>query len=102
MASTHAVIVRFTYRLDTLDALFALEDRLVEAIEGTGAGEYDGHDIAADLADGALYIYGPDADALCATVLPILRDVPFMKGATCIRRFGDASDPGAKEIKSVV
>jgi hypothetical protein len=100
--SEHAVIVRFTYGLNDLDALFALEDRLDDAIERAAVGEYDGHEIATDLSDGSIYMYGPDADDLFAVVLPVLRATDFTVGASVVRRYGEASDFNAREEHAVI
>jgi hypothetical protein len=102
MPAEQAVIVKFKYGLDDLDPLFALEEKLEEAIGAANVGEYDGHDIAVDLSDGGLYMYGTDADALLAVILPHLRAATFMKGAICTRRYGDVADPSAKEVKSLI
>jgi hypothetical protein len=52
----HAVIVNFTYAGESPDPLFALEDRLREAIDAAGVGEFDGNELASDLSDGTLYM----------------------------------------------
>jgi hypothetical protein len=102
MSSEQAVIVEFQYGLDDLDPLFALEEKLHQAIADADVGEYDGNEIATDLSDGSIYMYGPDADALHATVLPHLAATPFMKGAVCTRRYGDAVNLDAKEVRTVI
>lgn len=68
--------------------LFALEDKLEKAIAISGAGEYDGNEIAVDGSDGYLYMYGPDADRLYLVVKPILEITPFTKGAHVTKRYG--------------
>jgi hypothetical protein len=102
MTSEQAVIVEFQYGLDDLDPLFALEEKLHKAIADADAGEYDGNEIATDLSDGSIYMYGPDADVLHAIVMPHLAATPFMKGAVCTRRYGDAGDFDAKEVQTVI
>jgi len=88
----HSVIAHFDYAADALDALYNLEERLEAAINAAGVGEFDGNEIAVDLSDGCLYMYGPDAEALFAVVRPILA------GASCLRkirvtlRFGPPED----------
>jgi hypothetical protein len=44
-------------------------------------------------------MYGPDADALFDTVKPILKKSPHSKGGFAVKRYGDASDPKANEVK---
>jgi len=96
--SEHAVIVKFSYGLSALEPLNALEDLLEEAITTNAVGEYDGNEIAVDLKDGRLYMYGSDADALFAVVLPILQATSFMIGAQVVRRYGPAGDPLSREV----
>lgn len=96
----HAVIVEFKYGLPSLDALFELEDRLHKAIAAKRVGEYDGHEIAADLSHGTLFMYGPDADLLLAAVQAVLKNTAFMAGATVLRRYGPANDPKSREVRS--
>jgi hypothetical protein len=44
-------------------------------------------------------MYGPDADALFDAIQPILKRSPHAKGGFAIKRYGEASDPKAREIK---
>jgi hypothetical protein len=94
--SQHAVIIRFTYGFESLDALFNLEEQLTSAINKAGVGEFDGNDVAPDLSDGTLYMYGPDADAIFSVIQPILASVPFMNGATVCLRYGPPEE-GVRE-----
>jgi hypothetical protein len=88
----HAVIVRFTYAADGLDPLFALERRLEAAITNAGVGEFDGNEIATDLSDGFLYMYGPDAEALFRVVKPLLSQSTCFRTAAATLRFGPPED----------
>jgi hypothetical protein len=97
----HAVIVHFPYGSTDLSRLFALEDKLVEAIETAGAGEFDGNEMAADGSDGYLYMYGPDADKLFGTVKPLLESTDFTRGATAKLRYGPPED-GIREVDVVI
>ena len=89
MAIEQAVIVEFKYGLSNLEALFDLEEKLHQAIETADVGEYDGNAVATDLSDGTLYMYGPSA-------------APFMRGALCTRRYGDAGDLDVREVRTVI
>lgn len=51
---------------------------LKRAIDEAAVRELDGNEIAVDLSDGSLYMYGPDAEALLVVVRP------FILAATCI------------------
>ncbi|SEO40420.1 hypothetical protein SAMN05660816_02833 [Niastella yeongjuensis] len=94
----HAVIVRFKYGIDGLDALFELEDMLEKVVTENEVGEYDGHEIAMDYGDGTLYMYGPNAESLFKTVQPVLKECDFMNGAKAKLRFGPPED-GVTEIE---
>ena len=93
----HAVIVHFQYGSTDLSGMFALEERLEEAICSAQAGEYDGNEIAADASDGCLYMYGPDADRLFQVVRPILESTSFMQGAVVTKRYGPP-EAGVPEV----
>jgi hypothetical protein len=96
-----AVVVNFKYGLKSLDPLFELEKRLEAAIDAADVGKYDGSEIAVDLSDGSLYVYGPDADRLFAVVRPLLEPVPFMVGATATLRYGPR-EAGVRESKVTI
>ena len=92
----HAVIVNFGYGSADLEPVFALSERLEQAILAASAGEFDGNEIAADGSDGSLYMYGPDADRLFAVVRPILESAAFLRAARVKLRYGPAGT-GARE-----
>lgn len=97
----HAVIVHFRYGQPDLDPLRAVESRLEAAIEKAGVGEFDGDEIAVDLSDGSLYMYGPDADRLFAAIRPVLDTTPFLRGATVRLRYGPPAQ-GTRETALVI
>jgi hypothetical protein len=78
------------------EAIFALEDRLNVAIERADAGEFDGNEFG----DGecTLYMYGPDADRLYNAIAPVQMS-PLARGGYAIKRYGEASNPAAKEVR---
>lgn len=45
-----------------------------------------------------LYMYGPDADLLFAAVEPVLKSSALASGGWAVKRYGEASDPGANEV----
>ncbi len=96
-ASEQAVIVHFLYGIDRLDPLHQLGHELRELIDQACVGEYDGHEIAMDDSDGFLFMYGPNAELLFKTVIPLLEQTDFMKGAVATLRFGPP-EIGVKEI----
>jgi hypothetical protein len=88
----HAVMVKFNYGLPDLQRLYDIEDELATAINEAGVGEFDGHEIAINLSDGSLYLYGPNGDAILDLVKPLLASTPFMKAAQIIVRYGPAGE----------
>ena len=56
---------------------------------------------ASDGSDGNLYMYGPNADALFATVRPVLLTADFMQGARVTLRYGPPED-GVREQEIVL
>ncbi len=97
----HAVLVHFAYGSTDLSRLFSLEDRLGAAIAAANVGEFDGNEVATDSRAGALYMYGPDADALFAVVRPALEASDFMRGARVQLRYGPPED-GVREVEVVL
>jgi hypothetical protein len=70
--------------------LFALEDRLMRAIDASGAGRYEGNYL--DRGFFRLYAAGPDAERLADVVRPLLADAP--RGSILVKRNGP---PGTEE-----
>ena len=70
--------------------LFALEDRLMRAIDASGAGRYEGNYF--DRGFFRLYAAGPDAERLAEVVRPLLADAP--RGSILLKRNGP---PGTDE-----
>jgi hypothetical protein len=101
----HSIVVQFYDFADkfwteddrTLDPLFALEDELTDALEGSEAGELDGHEIAVDGSDGFLFLFGPDADALFELIEPVLRKSAVTHHADAVLRYGEPDDPGLRQ-----
>ena len=102
-SSEHAVIAH----LKLSDEKFGTEDerasirelssKLEQCIERAAAGEVDGDEFGAG--ECTLYMYGPDADRLFAAIEPVLRACAHARGGFVIKRYGSASDPGAREIR---
>ena len=80
--------MHFQYGSTDLARLFAIEERIEKSLVDAHTGEFDGNEVATDGSDGFLYMYGPDADRLFATILPILESCDFIKGATVKLRYG--------------
>lgn len=96
-----AVIVKFSYGLKSTKELFALEAELENAIESAGVGGFDGNEISADLSDGYLYMYGPDADVVYAAVEPILKATHFMKSAQVTLVYGELGEDVPRKILQI-
>ena len=98
LKSEHSVIVHFTYFKEDLNPLHEFEKMLDDVIAQAGVGEYDGHEIAMDLSDGFLYMYGPNAEDLFKVIKPYLEKNDFTRGSLAVLRFGGPGT-GAKELE---
>jgi hypothetical protein len=95
-----AVLVEFRYSGEDLEPLYEVEDKLTEALEESGKGVCDGHEIATDLSGGTLYLYGPSADELYAAARPILAASKCLKQPHATLRYGPpGEDTPQKRIK---
>lgn len=72
--------------------IYELESRLEEAVEGSGAGEFDGDEWGGGWC--RLFLYGSDADRLFHAVLPPLLAFDALPGSYLVKRFGSE---GAQE-----
>jgi hypothetical protein len=97
----HAVIAHFDYAADSLDALYNLEEQLEAAIIAAGVGEFDGNEIAVDLSDGSLYMYGPNAEALFAAVRPVLAGASCLRNTRVTLRFGPPEDDVPERVEVI-
>lgn len=97
----HAVIVRLVISGEEFGtpeertAIHQLADAMERRVQDSKAGMYDGDEFGAG--ECTLYFYGPDANALFATIEPELRASPLAKGGQATKRFGAAGDPGARK-----
>ena len=97
MNTEQAVVIYFNYGLEEDEPFYELSDRLRSLVDGSGLGNYDGHEIAMDNTDGSFYMYGPDAKKLYEVVRETIEKTPFMKGANVVLQFGPPK-PGVKEV----
>ncbi|NJM31352.1 MAG: hypothetical protein HC855_15845 [Rhizobiales bacterium] len=97
--NTHSVLIRFDYGQEDPEDLYAVEDRLSALVEEAGAGELDGHEIAIDGSHGTIYLYGPNAAVLFATIRPALKSSPCIKKPRIALRYGPPDDESAKEVE---
>jgi hypothetical protein len=72
--------------------LHKLEDEVINAINRSRAGEYDGNEEGD--ATFTMYAYGPSADKLFDVVQPVLAKYRLPFGSEAVKRYGK---PGAKE-----
>jgi len=93
-----AVIVYFDYGSADWKPFFAFEKTLEDAVNHSGAGDYDGNELAVDGSDGSLYMYGPDADKLFAVAKPILLSTRLLKNIKVVLRYGRVDDKSAREV----
>ena len=97
LRASQAVIVQLPDGVPSLDALTELEQLLQNAINESGAGELDRHQVATDFSDVSFFMHGPNADVLLATIRPILESTPFITNATVLLQYGPAGE-NAREI----
>jgi hypothetical protein len=71
--------------------LSTLEDQLIEAIDRTQSGEYDGHEFGPG--ETVLYLYGPSAEALFSAIEASLRSYPLSHNARVVIRSGPPGSP---------
>jgi hypothetical protein len=99
-APKHAVIIGYSLSdeqhgtVEEREAIFALEDRLAALIDAQKLGEHDGNEFGGG--EAAIYGYGPDAGRLFAGIESELRAFPA-RPASAYLRYGDVSDPDARE-----
>lgn len=92
--------LKFNYGFDSLEELYSLSQLLTKAIENNDLGDYDGHEIATDLSDGFMYMYGPSAQAIYDCVKPILDSIEFLRGGSATFILGEmGSECERLEIK---
>jgi len=77
-AKEEAVIVNFEYRRKDWLPFFKFQDDLIQTIEVTRVGQYDGNELPDNGRECAMYIYGPDANAILAVIAPILRSTSLL------------------------
>lgn len=71
-----------------------LEDRVMNAIDTEGVGEYDGNDAGQGWY--TLYAYGASADRLAEVVVPIVQAAKPPPGSYAVKRYGP---PGSREVR---
>ena len=74
------------------EKMFALEDKIITAIDHSEAGVYDGNEIGGG--EFTIYIYGRSAERLWDIVSPLMKTLHARNGSYLIMRDGG---PGASE-----
>ena len=70
-----------------LDAIFKLEVILIEVVDKTRIGNFDGNEFCEDTV--TFFIYGRDADKIVENLYPIIAKIPYMAGSYILKRYGD-------------
>ena len=73
------------------DEIYALEERLAEAIEKADAGEFDGDEWGGGYCQ--FFMYGKDADKLFAAIGPVLLANTNLPITHAVRRYGPLGGP---------
>lgn len=79
------------------EAVTTLADALEGVIDEHGVGEFDGEEFGGGRC--VIYMYGPNADQLFAVVEPILGATPLARAGFAIKRYGEAKDANATEVR---
>jgi hypothetical protein len=79
--------------------VFTLDQDLYRALSSANAGQYEGDETAADGSETIFTADGPDANALWVLMKPVVAQFAPGPGSYLIKRYGDASDPSAKEVR---
>jgi hypothetical protein len=77
---------------EEVERLYKMEAELINAIEHSHAGEYDGNEISEKTF--TMYAYGPSANKLFDVALPVLAKYRLPAGSRAVKRYGK---PGARE-----
>jgi hypothetical protein len=101
-APEHAMIVHTGPGVVTLDEVRIIEDELSDALKKDSVGEVDGHELELSGRDAIFYIYGPDADRMFATALPILRGQRATANGYATLRYGAPDDPKAASVEHLI
>jgi hypothetical protein len=73
---------------ETEDAsLGDLEIELERSLDGTAAGEWEGHETGGGYHK--IFMYGPCAEKLSHAILPVVLQYPALPGSYMVKRFGD-------------
>jgi len=73
---------------DERDSIHRFTNRLDEQIRQSGAGVFDGDEFGNG--EGALFMYGPDANKLFSVIEPLLQNWAPLRGGYVIKRYGAA------------
>jgi hypothetical protein len=78
------------------DSLRKIQDALRKAVAEAGTGEFDGNEIDVQTNEVTLFLYGPKADQLFASIEPVLKSLSLPPGTLVTRRYGA---PGANVVR---
>ena len=87
-----AVILRFKCNAVTLEKLLEIEDVLSEYVEEHNLGEYDGYDVPVTQEECFFYFYGPDAEAVFASLQTFFRPLDVLPISSAVIRKGPPED----------
>ena len=88
MEGLQGVIIYFSYGYEEDEPFYELVEKLVQLVNNSGLGYYDGHEMNLDNSDGSFYMYGADAKKLYDVIKDTIEKTPFMAGANVNLRLG--------------
>jgi hypothetical protein len=87
-----SVAVKFKYGSADKEPLYQLGEKLEEALDEAGAGDYDGYETSMDDSEGYFLMVGPDAKEIWDAIEPVVSKAKLLRGAEVELRLGDADD----------
>ena len=103
MIVEHAVIIHIALSDENFgsakdhETISFLEENISIALEAADFGELDGDEFGEG--ECVIYTYGPDADILFSLIVPLLASGTDAYKGYAIKRYGEADDPQAREVR---
>ncbi|WP_295768039.1 hypothetical protein [uncultured Mucilaginibacter sp.] len=76
-----ALNVLFNYQATDLEVLDKTQEILERVVSFRNAGKYDGYELSKNGESGVFFFKAQSSENLYKMILPVLKDIPFLKGA---------------------